>query len=80
VGVQMNLPPAVVKKVYESVFSMMRHVIKEMPNLKDVDVDDMKELRTNFFIPKFARFYIDIEKIRKKRELKISKYAERVRN
>jgi len=65
----------VAKKVYESVFSLMRQVIKELPELHETSIEEMKQLRTNFFLPKFARFFIDIDKISKKRELKIRKYG-----
>jgi len=77
VGNNHNTSPAVVKKVYESVFSLIRDVLRGLPDMDSITVDEMKDLRTNFYMSKFGRFYIDIEKIRKKRELKIRKYGKR---
>jgi hypothetical protein len=71
VGSKYDVSPTVVKKVYESVFSLMKQVIRELPELKETSVEDMEKLRSNFFIPKFGRFFIDLERIKKKRELDV---------
>ena len=75
VGKNHSVSPVVVKKVYESVFSFIRETLREMPNLRETSIEDMEKLKSNFYIARFARFFIDIEKIRKKRQLNIKKYV-----
>ena len=77
VGNNHNVSPAVVKEVYRSVFNLMKATIRELPDLREISVEDIAKLRTNFYIPKFARFFIDLEKIKVKRKLKVNKYVQR---
>jgi|GEM_PF-6784959 len=48
----------------------MRKTIKELPDLKGVSEDDISDLKTNFYIPNLGRFFIDTERVKKKRKFK----------
>ena len=68
-GEKHNVSPSVVKKVYESVFSFIHKTIKELPELKNLSSKELDELdRSNFYISNFCRFFIDVERIKNKRE------------
>jgi len=63
-GRRFDVSPAVAGKVYESVFSLMRNTVKELPDLGKTSSSDLEGLRTNFFVPRFCRFFIDLKKKR----------------
>ena len=47
----------------------MRKTIKELPELKDLSEEELHEIRSDFYIPNFGRFFIDTKKVKIKRKL-----------
>ena len=80
IGEKYQVSPIVVNKVYESVFSFIKKTIKELPEIKELSVEEMKALKSNFYISKFARFFIDTGRIKIKRNLKVKKYRKIKKN
>ena len=62
--------PEVVEKIYNSMWAFMRKTIKELPDLKKLSTEELNDLKTNFYIPNFGRLYVDVNKVKKKRQLK----------
>jgi hypothetical protein len=60
----------IVNRVYESVFKFMGSVIKGLPEIKSMEIKDIGKLEVNFYIPKFARFFIDLKKVKRKLRIK----------
>ena len=60
----------VVKEVYESVWGLMRKVVRELPCFSEMSFDDIKEFKkinkTTFSIPNFCKFFIDSKRLNSK--------------
>ena len=72
-----DIPKEVVKKIHDSVFSFIRNTVRDLPDLNELDTKDIAKLHSNFYITKFCRFFIDIQRIEKKRELNIKRYKKK---
>jgi hypothetical protein len=66
VSKEYSVKPEVVNNVYNSVFGFMGKIIKGLPEIKKMGIEDVGKLEANFYIPKFARFFLDLKKVSKK--------------
>ena len=59
----------IVKHVYLSIWGLINKVIRELPDLRDLSIEEIDQLDTDFHIANFGRFYIDLKKVETKRKL-----------
>ena len=58
----------VVETVYQSMWGLMRKVIRELPELRKMTYKELKEfkenkdVRSSFYIPNFGKFFIDLKR------------------
>jgi hypothetical protein len=65
---QLNLPTQLVWEVYKLYWSFIRHHMSSL-SLKDVNTEeDLSKLRPNINIPSLGKFYVDWDKLKRKRE------------
>jgi hypothetical protein len=64
-----NTSVGVVEKVYNSMWGFMRTTVKELPDLKELSIEELAGMKTNFHIPNFCKFFIDIKAVERKRNL-----------
>lgn len=55
VSIELELPPQVVKKAYESYWTFIRNKIKALPLKEDLSKEEFDKLRTNFNVPSIGK-------------------------
>lgn len=81
VSVELNLPPEVIKKAYESHWKFIRETIQALPLKEDLSEEEFSKLRTNFNIPSLGKLACTYQRYTgMKKQYKVFKELQNVQN